>query len=85
MAGVEFVVILTMRALYFSIVAGRIRTNKFMLNTKTLQGALKERWLILFSGRKAVNKLKAVVGLDTFNRNSSSLKPLYGTLFEICR
>ena len=67
MGVVEATLILTVAALYFAIVTGRIGTNQLVPNAQLCSGFLKERDQFTVGLSKAVGKLKSVVSLDTFD------------------
>lgn len=67
MGVVEATLILTVAALYFAIVTGRIGTNQLVSNAQLCSGFLKERDQFTVGLSKAVGKLKSVVSLDTFD------------------
>ena len=70
MGVVEATLILTVAALYFAIVTGRIGTNQLVPNAQLCSSLLKERDQFTVGLSKAVGKLKSVVSLDTFDGKS---------------
>ena len=67
MGIVEAALILTVAALYLSIVTGRIGANQLVSNVQLCSGPLKERDQLTVGLCKAIGKLKTIVSLDTFD------------------
>lgn len=67
MGIVEATLILTVAALYLSIVTGRIGANQLVSNVQLCSGPLKERDQLTVGLCKAIGKLKTIVSLDTFD------------------
>lgn len=68
MRCVEALVVLSVAALYLSIMPGSIRADAFMADSMVFQPGLKEcQILFLFRPGKAFGKFRAVIRLDAFN------------------
>ena len=67
MGGIELLVIFTVAALHFAVVARGVGTDELVADAELLQFQLKESRFIGAFRQKAISKLSSVVGLDTFN------------------
>ena len=62
--SVEIFVVLTVTALHFAVVPGRIGFNQLVADTEVLQSLFKERGFVVLGADEAVSKFGAVVRLD---------------------
>ena len=74
-----------MAALDFTIVTRRIRTDQFVTDPMFFQSKLEHRLLVFLASGEAICELKAIIRLNTFDRDTMSFEPLYTTIYEICR
>ena len=71
MGSVEVFVILTVRAFYLTVMAWSERTDQLMFNLKLLKRTLKECKIAWYRAGEALGEFKAVVGLNTFDRETA--------------
>ena len=77
MGRIKAFLVFAVAALHFTIVPRCIRADQLMLDIQFSGGFLKKCLDIPFTARKAVGKLKAVVGLDAFHSDTPMGIPLY--------
>ena len=68
--------VLPVAALYLTIVPWGIWTDKFVPNTQSHSGLLKEHGEVFLAVGKAVGELKAIIRLDTLHIDSAAGIPL---------
>ena len=67
MGCIEFLIVLAMASLYFSIVPWCVGLDQLVTNIKLLQGFFKERWLGIFSANQPICEFAAIICLHTFD------------------
>lgn len=67
MGCIEFLIVLAMASLYFSIVPWCVGLDRLVTNIKLLQGFFKERWLGIFSADQPICEFAAIICLHTFD------------------
>lgn len=67
MGCIEFLIVLAMASLYFSIVPWCVGLDQLVTNIKLLQGFFKERWLGIFSADQPICEFAAIICLHTFD------------------
>ena len=65
--SIEILIIFSMTALHFTVVAGRVRTDEFVLDAEFGKGFLKESRAVGFGTVQPVGELRTVIGLDALN------------------
>ena len=76
-ARVEPFLIFPVTALHLAVVPRGVRTNELVADAKFMGSIFKKGGDVPLAVGKAVGKLKAVVGLDTFHTNASAGVPLH--------
>lgn len=82
MGGIEFLIVLAVASLYFSIVPWCVGLDQLVTNIKLLQGFFKECWLGIFSTNQPICEFAAVISLHAFD---SVGKTLHTMLNKQCR
>ena len=72
---VETLLVFPVTAFYFAVVAGRIRTDEFVSDSKTCSGQFKACGQLSFTVGEAVGKFKSVVCLHTLYPHTAALEP----------
>lgn len=67
MGCIEFLIVLAMASLCFSIVPWCVGLDQLVTNTKRPQGFFKERWLGIFSTNQPICEFAAIICLHTFD------------------
>ena len=67
MGCIEFLIVLAMASLYFSIVPWCVGLDQLVTNIKLLQVFFKERWLGIFSADQPICEFAAIICLHTFD------------------
>lgn len=67
MGGIEFLIVLAVASLYFSIVSWCVWLDQLVTNIKLLQGFFKECWLGIFSTNQPICEFAAVISLHAFD------------------
>ena len=65
--SVEIRIVFSVAALHFIVVAGRVRTDEFVLDAESGKGFLKESRAVGFGTVQPVGELRTVAGLDALN------------------
>ena len=78
MGGIEFLIVLAMASLYFSIVSWCVGLDQLVTNIKLLQGFFKERWLGIFSTNQPICEFAAIICLHTFD----GVSPMFSLLLS---
>ena len=65
--SVEILIVFSMTALHFTVVAGRVRTDEFVLDAEFGKVFFKESRAVGFGTVQPVGELRTVVGLDALN------------------
>ena len=65
MGCIEFLIVLAMASLYFSIVPWCVGLDQLVTNIKLLQGFFKERWLGIFSADQPICEFAAIIVTPT--------------------
>ena len=76
-AGIEALLVLTVAALYLSVVPGSIRADELMTDAELLRCHFKQRGKVSFAVGETVGKLKAIVRLYALHPDTSAGVPLY--------
>ena len=76
MAGVKAFLILSVAALYFAVVSGRVRTDKLVSDTQIPGSLFKKGRQIPPAVGKTVGELKAIVSLDALHADAPAGIPL---------
>lgn len=85
MAGVKAFLVLSVAALHFAVVAGRVWADELVPDAQPYSSGLKEGGKIPLTVGKAVGELKAIVGLDALHPDTSACIPLEQLFQEISR
>ena len=85
MAAIETFLVFAVTAFDLTVVSGSIRPNELVLNAQPEGSYFKKRRDVTLACRKAIGELKAIVGLNTFNRYPSPLVPSNEFLKKIGR
>lgn len=75
-AGVKALLVLTVAALHFTVVARRIRPDELVADTQVGGGGLKQSGEIPLAVGETIGKFKAIIRLDTFHADSTARIPL---------
>ena len=68
MGCIEFLIVLAMTSLYFSIVPWCVGLDQLVTNIKLLQGFFKERWLGIFSANQPICEFAGIICLHPLAR-----------------
>ena len=74
-ARIEALLILTVAALDFAVMARGIQTNELVPNAQLGSSLFKQGWQITFAAGEAIGKLGAVVRLDAFYPDAAACIP----------
>ena len=74
MCCVKVLIVLTVRAFHFAVMARGERSYQLMCNLSLFESALKERKIVGHRAAETFGKLKAVVGLNAFDGKAKLLK-----------
>ena len=76
MGCIEFLIVLAMASLYFSIVPWYVGLDQIVTNIKLLQGFFKERRLGIFSANQPICEFAAIICLHTFDGAGKTLQTM---------
>ena len=84
-AGVKAFLVLSVAALYFAVVAGRVRTDELVPDAQLHGCGFKEGGQVTPAVGETVGELKAIVGLDALHTDAPAVIPLPQLYQEVCR
>ena len=83
MGCIEFIIVLAMASLYFSIVPWCVGLDQLVTNIKLLQGFFKERWLGIFSANQLICEFAGIICLHPLARIGHLFIELWRTFLWI--